>query len=63
MLRTFFEAKRLRPYKTCALMLDIVGREVRVNATNENLPVEFAHGDEVLIRADGPSINTTKACI
>ena len=53
----------MRPYKTCALMLDIVGREVRVNATNENLPVEFAHGDEVLIRADGPSINTTKACI
>ena len=30
MVRRYFEAKRLRPYKTCATMLDLRGRETRV---------------------------------
>jgi len=30
MIRRYFDAKRLRPFKTCALMLDLRGREIRV---------------------------------
>ena len=29
MIRKFFEARKLRPYKTCAMVLDLRGREIR----------------------------------
>jgi len=31
LLSLYAEAKRLRPHKTCALLIDIRGREIRVS--------------------------------
>lgn len=38
LLRSFAEAKRLRPHYRCAMVLDLIGREVRLN--------EFTAGKE-----------------
>lgn len=35
LFRKFIEAKRLRPHKTCALMLEVRGRELRINDIDE----------------------------
>jgi pyruvate kinase len=35
LFKKFIEAKRLRPHKTCALMLEIRGREIRTNEIDE----------------------------
>lgn len=63
LLRTYAEAKRLRPYKTCALMLDLTGREIRSSATKEKegIPVKF--GDKIMIRSDNMQIPSSSTCI
>jgi hypothetical protein len=33
-LKKFHEAKSLRPHKTCALMMELRGREIRTSHTN-----------------------------
>ena len=45
MIRRYFEAKRLRPQKNCASMLDLRGREIRVGkmASSKGLHVELGH--------------------
>ena len=53
MIRKYFEAKRLRPYKTCALVLDVKGREIRRCPRSE--PAEGVHydmGETARIRSD-----------
>ena len=35
LIQRFKQAKRLRPHKTCALMLEVRGREIRVSTFNE----------------------------
>ena len=53
MIRRYFEAKKLRPYKTCALMLDLRGREIRTCKTTE--PAEGIHfeiGETAKVRED-----------
>lgn len=37
LLRKFVEAKRLRPHKTCALMMELRGRQIKTTEVeNEN---------------------------
>ena len=53
MIRKFYEAKKLRPYKTCAMMLDLSGREIRqCNATEPEEGIRFEMGETVKIRED-----------
>jgi pyruvate kinase len=44
MIKRYFEAKRLRPQKNCATMLDLRGREIRVGKVPEGgVPIEVGH--------------------
>jgi len=44
MIKRYFEAKRLRPQKNCATMLDLRGREIRVGKVPEGgIPIEVGH--------------------
>ena len=44
MIRRYFEAKRLRPQKNCATMLDLRGREIRVGKVpNGGVSIEVGH--------------------
>ena len=53
MIRKFFEARKLRPYKTCAMVLDMRGREIRCCKRTEPAEgVEFLMGEVVTIRSD-----------
>jgi len=62
-LKNWGEAKRLRPYKTCAMMIDIKGREIRIGMTRENEPIKLARSDMVMIRADGAMIASSNTCL
>ena len=54
MIRKFFEARKLRPYKTCALVLDMRGIEIRCCKTTEPAEgVAFEMGETTMIRSDG----------
>jgi len=75
LISLFAEAKRLRPHKTCAIMLDIKGREIRCSPWKSKLiqtaegqtiePVDFVTlecDDVVCLRTDDfsqPSTNET----
>ena len=58
MLKKYQEAKRLRPYKTCALMMDMRGRSIRASHVAE--PIVCKEGDVVEIRTDGADITSTR---
>ena len=59
-MKKYFEAKRLRPYKTCALMMDLRGRSVRIGKLKDAASFKYAVGDEIEIRTDGTDIECTK---
>ena len=46
LISLFAEAKRLRPHKTCAIMLDIKGREIRCSPWKSKL-VQTAEGQTI----------------
>jgi pyruvate kinase len=53
MIRKFFEARKLRPYKLCAMVLDLRGRSIRSCPRTE--PAEgiyFEMGETTRIRSD-----------
>ena len=53
MIRKFFDARKLRPYKTCAMVLDMRGREIRCcKRTEPEEGVYFEMGETVRIRSD-----------
>lgn len=53
MVRKYFQAKKLRPYKTCALMLDLRGREIRqCKVTEPKEGVKFELGEKCKVRED-----------
>ena len=53
MIKKFYEANKLRIYKTCAMMLDLSGREIRqCNATEPEEGIRFEMGETVKIRED-----------
>lgn len=53
MIRRFYEAKKLRPYKTCAMMLDLRGREIRQCQTTEPAEgIQFQMGETARVRED-----------
>ena len=53
MIRKFFEARKLRPYKTCAMVLDLRGRAIRCCPTTEPVEgVKFEMGETTRIRSD-----------
>jgi len=53
LLGLYGEAKRLRPHKCCALLVDIRGREIRIsNFKQEQQFLEFAVEDVCVIKCD-----------
>ena len=53
MIRKFFEARKLRPYKTCAMVLDMRGREIRCcKRTEPEEGIYFEMGETAFIRSD-----------
>lgn len=52
----------MRPYKTCALMLEIKGREIRTSKCRDD-SLTFKSGESVEVRCDDPSIPSTNECI
>jgi len=53
MIRRYFEAKKLRPYKTCALMLDLRGREIRTcKTTDPPEGIRYEMGETAKVRED-----------
>lgn len=54
MIRNFVQARKLRPFKTCAMMLDLRGREIRhCPRTQPEEGVTFELGETAVIRSDG----------
>lgn len=54
MIRKYFEAKRLRPYKTCAMVLDLRGRAIKCCAKTEPAEgVYYEMGETAKVRSDG----------
>ena len=52
MIRKYFEAKRLRPYKTCAMVLDVRGREIRSCARiTPDTGIQYMMGETAKIRS------------
>ena len=47
LLYLYAEAKRLRPHKTCAVMIDIKGREIRVSPYKEGCDTCTFEADDV----------------
>ena len=47
LLNLYAEAKRLRPHKTCAVMIDIKGREIRVSPYKEGCDTCTFEADDV----------------
>jgi len=53
LLNLYADAKRLRPHKTCAPMIDIKGRELRISPFKEGkLSCEFSPDDVATLRTD-----------
>ncbi len=46
------EALKQRPSKTCAIMLDTKGPEIRTGLLRDNKPVDLVAGQELLIVTD-----------
>ena len=46
LINLYAEAKRLRPHKTCAIMLDIQGREIRCSPWKSKL-IQTAEGQTI----------------
>lgn len=60
-MKKYFDAKRLRPYKTCALMMDLRGRTVKISKLAKGAQCfKYAVGDKIEIRTDGFDIESTK---
>lgn len=60
LLKRYFEAKRLRPYKTCATMMDLRGRTIRTGHFAKPEGVVFELNEIVEFRTDGLEIESTK---
>ena len=61
MIRKFQEARKLRPFKTCAMVLDLRGREIRTCARTEPAEgVYFEMGETTRIRSDEFHSGVTK---
>jgi hypothetical protein len=53
-LRIYAEAKRLRPQRRCAMMLDLIGREVRLAPTvKNNTPFMIDRDETINVRSEG----------
>ena len=59
-MKKYLEAKRLRPHKTCALMLDLRGRTVRIGRFLGSEAIEYKQGETAEFRTDGFEIACTK---
>jgi len=60
LLKKFQEAKRLRPHKTCALMMDMRGRSVRISNIKDPAGIVVKEGDVLEVRTDGYDIESTR---
>ena len=57
-MRHYAAAKKLRPYKTCALMMDVRGRTLRTSRFAKD--VDLLPDDTLEIRTDGIEITSTR---
>jgi pyruvate kinase len=46
------EALKQRPGKTCAMMLDTIGVEIKIGKNKEGKPIHLVEGQELLIHID-----------
>jgi len=53
LMRKFHEARRLRPHKTCSLMLDTRGRQIRTSNA-ENGEIYLRGGQQIFISGNNP---------
>lgn len=53
LVKKFFEARRLRPDKMCALMLELKGRQIRTCYTENGQSLFFKEKETTVIRYDG----------
>ena len=63
LLKKYNEAKRLRPYKTCALMYDLKGRQIRTGKFKVPEGIVYKAGDSFEMRCDDINIPSTQKCI
>lgn len=63
MIRNYYQARKLRPFKTCSLMLDLKGRQVRTAmACEPPTGIEVDMGDEVTVMCNANGQSTAE-CI
>ena len=63
LLKKYNEAKRLRPYKTCALMFDIKGRQIRTGKCRTPGGLLYKAGDRLEMRCDDINILSSQKVI
>jgi|LakMenE01Jun11ns_1017448.scaffolds.fasta_scaffold8178796_1 pyruvate kinase len=63
LVKKFKEAKRLRPYKTCAMMLDIRGRQIKMGKCKNPEGIKFKSGEVFEMRCDDINIPSTNKII
>lgn len=52
-IRNYYRARKLRPFKTCSLMLDLVGRQIRTSKLSEPAEgIAFEMGDSVNVTCE-----------
>lgn len=59
LLKKFAEAKRLRPQVTCALLMDLRGRSIRISRFLQDENHTYKEGEKVEFRTDGFDIDST----
>ena len=56
LIKKYFMAKKLRPYKTCALMMNLRGRAIRATPFEDGESHTYQAGDRIEIRTDGMEV-------
>lgn len=60
LMRKFIEAKRLRPHKTCALMLEVRGREIRTSEVTDPNGINLRSGQQLFIETQSHMLPSTQ---
>jgi pyruvate kinase len=62
-MRKYVEAKRLRPHKTCGLMLEVRGRHIRTSEVESTEGVYLKPGTQLFIHCDNPMMPSNNKTI
>ena len=65
MIRNYFQARKLRPYKTCSFMLDLAGRKIKTSERSEPAEgIHFEMGATTYLSSNGfESESSSENCI